>query len=79
MNEKPEYKGYRADLEIDFEGHVLHGKIYGISDLVTFESETVDGIIREFHSAVDDYLDFCAEVGKVPNTPDDVLRVAENA
>lgn len=68
MREIPEYKGYNADIVIDFEGHVLHGKINGIGDLVTFESETVDGIVQEFHSAVDDYLEFCAEHGKVPET-----------
>ena len=69
MNTIPEYKGYNADVVIDFEGHVLHGKIDGISDLVTFESETVDGIVQEFHSAVDDYLEFCAEHGKEPEVP----------
>ena len=66
MNSIPEYKGYIADVSIDFEGHILHGKIDGIGDLVTFESETVDGIIREFHSAVDDYIDFCHQHGKEP-------------
>ena len=44
----------------------MHGKIDNIRDLVTFESDTVEGIIREFHSAVDDYLEFCQEVGKQP-------------
>lgn len=66
MNRLPEYKGYYADIVIDFEGHVLHGKIDGIGDLVTFESETVNGIVHEFHNAVDDYIDFCIEHGKEP-------------
>lgn len=69
MNNMPEYKGYYADIEIDFEDHILHGRIYGIRDLVTFESETVDGIVEEFHSAVDDYLEFCARLGDQPNEP----------
>ena len=67
MNDIPEYKGYYAHIEIDFEGHILHGKIDNIGDLVTFESDTVPGIISEFHSAVDDYIDFCHEVGKNPD------------
>lgn len=67
MNNIPEYKGYHANIEIDFEGHTLHGHIDNIRDLVTFESYTVEGIIREFHFAVDDYLDFCREVGKLPD------------
>ena len=69
MDNIPKYKGYCADIEIDFEDRILHGKIAGIRDLVTFESETVDGIVREFHSAVDDYLEFCARLEQLPNEP----------
>ena len=67
MNNVPEYKGYHTKIEIDFEEHNLHGHIDNIRDLVTFESDTVDGIIREFHSAVNDYLDFYHDAGKIPN------------
>ena len=45
---------------------MLVGKILGISDLVTFESEDAAGLKEEFESAVDDYLEFCKEVGKDP-------------
>ena len=45
---------------------VLRGKVEGINDLVTFESESAEEIEMEFHSAVDDYLAFCEEVGKEP-------------
>ena len=76
MNDIKEYKGYHAKIDIDFEGHVLHGKIDNIRDLVTFESETVDGIIREFHSAVDDYLEFCNAVGKQPDRSECVAEFA---
>ena len=78
MSNYLEYKGYWTNIEIDFESHVLHGRLEGIRDLVNFESETVDGIVREFHSAVDDYLEFCSEVGKQPNMPE-TLPVAEYA
>ena len=70
-----EYKGYWTNIEIDFESHVLHGRLEGIRDLVNFESETIDGIEREFHSAVDDYLEFCAELGDEPNVPMQLLMV----
>ena len=70
MNNILEYKGYYTRINIDFESHLLHGRIDGIRDLVNFESETVTGIVKEFHSAVDDYLDFCQEVGKSPNLPE---------
>lgn len=62
-----EYKGYWTNIEYSVEDKVLYGKIEGIDDLVTFESENAEDIEREFHSAVDDYLAFCKEVGKDPN------------
>ena len=61
-----EYKGYRARIEFDKETPLLHGKIEGISDLVNFESGSAAGIVKEFHNAVDDYLEFCREVNKKP-------------
>lgn len=45
---------------------VLRGKIEGINDLVDFECEDIKGIEKEFRAAVDDYLEFCKEVGKNP-------------
>ena len=66
MNNVLEYKGYYTVIKIDFERHQLYGKIEGISDLVNFMSDSLSGIEREFHSAVDDYLEFCDEVGKEP-------------
>lgn len=71
-----EYKGYHTNIEIDFENHSLYGKIEGISDLVNFESETIAGIEKEFHDAVDDYLDFCDAVGKIPESEKYVAEYA---
>lgn len=62
MSNRLEYKGYSTSIEIDFPSHLLYGKIEGIRDYVNFESESVEGIEREFRSAVDDYLEFLEEV-----------------
>lgn len=61
-----EYKGYHTAIEFDNDDFVLKGKIEGIKDLVYFESKDADSIEKEFHDAVDDYLEFCKEVGKTP-------------
>ena len=66
MKSYMEYKGYATKIEFDADAMLLHGKIEGINDLVTFESEDASQIEAEFHAAVDDYLDFCQEVGKRP-------------
>lgn len=62
-----EYKGYHTKVEFDAEGFVLRGKIEGINDLVNFECEDIKDVEKEFHEAVDDYLEFCKEVGKAPD------------
>ena len=62
-----QYKGYHARIEFDSEELVLRGKIEGIKDLVNFESASSSDIVQEFHAAVDDYLDFCRELGKEPD------------
>ena len=66
-NNMIEYKGYHSTVEFDAETYTLRGKIEGINDLVTFESRDVSSIELEFHNAVDDYLEFCKEVGKEPD------------
>lgn len=40
------------------------GDIINVSDLISFQGDTEYGIIREFNEAVDDYVSFCAEIGK---------------
>lgn len=60
------YKGYCATPEYRPDDQIIYGTILGISDLVDFYSESAKDIEEEFHKAVDDYLDFCMEVGKPP-------------
>lgn len=51
-----EYRGYYTTP--DFDGQIYFGKLEDISDLVTFESETLADFEREFKAAVEDYLTF---------------------
>lgn len=62
-----EYKGYFAKIEYSADDMVLCGKIEGIRDLVNFESSDPSRIEFEFHSAVDDYLELCEELGVSPD------------
>ena len=66
MKNVMEYKGYHTKIEFDAETRTLRGKIEGINDFVDFEAEDISNVENEFHSAVDDYLEFCKEVGKSP-------------
>ena len=60
------YKGYTAQPEYSDEDSIFYGKILGIKDMVYFQSDSAKDIEKEFHEAVDDYLEFCAEVSKEP-------------
>lgn len=62
-----EYKGYHTKIEYDSKECILTGKIEGINDLVNFECENLKDVEKEFHEAVDAYLEFCKEVGKKPD------------
>ena len=60
------YKGYSAKPEYSAADRVFYGTVLGIDDLVDFQSESAKDLEDEFHRAVDNYLTFCAEIGKSP-------------
>ena len=57
------YKGYFGS--INKEQDICWGKCLMISDVVIYEAESEEGLIKEFKLAVEDYLLTCEEVGKV--------------
>ncbi len=60
------YKEFIASIHYSSEDDVFYGKIEGIDDLVTFESDNVKGLKDAFRNAVHDYLALCSEAGKTP-------------
>ena len=62
-----EYKGYYTKIRYVAESGSVRGVIEGIRDYVDFETEDLNRVEEEFHAAVDDYLEFCEEVGKTPD------------
>ena len=64
-----EYKGYIAKVELDAEARVFHGEVINMRDIVTFEADCVDDLLKEYHLSVDDYLDYCEELGEDPAKP----------
>jgi predicted HicB family RNase H-like nuclease len=63
------HKGYIAKIEFDEDDKVLHGRILGIRDVITFEADSVDGAIAAFKESVDEYLAYCEERNKEPEKP----------
>ena len=64
-----EYKGYTAQIEIDETAGILFAKVLDIKDTITFQGNTVKELEQEFHNSVDDYLEWCDELGEKPNKP----------
>lgn len=64
-----EYKGYTGVFEFDPSIDAFHGRIVGLQDVVTFQGRSLDELRREMAESVEDYLEFCAEVGKGPERP----------
>ena len=66
-----QYKGYAAEVEFDDSVGRLHGRVVnsGAYSIATFEATDVEGIRREFHRSIDEYLKSCEEDGIEPRRP----------
>ena len=63
------YRDYVGSVEFSETDSVFHGKVVGIKSLISFEGDSVDTLVKDFHHAVDEYFEFCAETGKQPEKP----------
>lgn len=63
------YNGYQGSVETSVADNVLHGKVLFISDLVTYEAETLAQLKQAFNDAVNDYIETCQSAGKKPEKP----------
>lgn len=60
------YKGYIARIEIDVDAQLLHGRVIGLKDVISFSGLTVEEATRSFHNAIDSYLAFCNQMKVSP-------------
>lgn len=67
MADNLDHKGYFGSVEYSSGDGLLHGKVIGINDLVTYEGRSVKELKEAFEESVEDYLDTCKELGKEPN------------
>lgn len=64
-----QYKGYSGRFEYDDEAEIFHGEVIGLRDVITFQGITVEEIKQAFKESVDDYIDFCVQLGQTPEKP----------
>jgi predicted HicB family RNase H-like nuclease len=69
MSQTMEYKGYSGSVLYSAADKLLHGRVVGIRDAITYEGTNVRSLEKNFKAAVDEYLRFCKEENKTPDTP----------
>lgn len=69
MASKLFHRGYEGSVNISTDDEMLHGRVIGIRDTISYGGTTVKTLTKNFRDAVDEYLRFCDETGKAPDTP----------
>jgi predicted HicB family RNase H-like nuclease len=65
-----EYKGYTGQITaVDEKQGLIHGRVAGITDVITFEGGSLEDLMQAFHDSVDDYVDFCGARKESPEKP----------
>ena len=59
-----EYRGYFGSIEYEPEDKLHYGSLLNIDDFVSYHADNIIDLEKQFHNAVDDYIEFCKEVGK---------------
>ena len=69
MKNTMKYKEYLGSVEFSEEDGVFFGKVQGIRSLISYEGTTARELIRDFHEAVDEYLELCEKNEETPEVP----------
>ena len=60
------YKGYKASIFFDEDDRIFVGEVFGVSDSLNFHGTSIDELEESFHDCIDNYLMYCAQIGKEP-------------
>ena len=60
------YNGYTAVISYDADDRIFVGEVIGTSDSLSFHGNTPDELEESFKNCINNYLKFCAQVGKKP-------------
>lgn len=58
------YKGYIGSIDFDPQDKIHYGEILDIDDFVNYQAENIIELHKEFHKAVDDYIEFKEMINK---------------
>ena len=60
-----EYRNFLGSVEYSAEDKCYHGKVYDIDDLILYEGESMEDLMRDFRKAIDDYTEKSAETSRM--------------
>jgi predicted HicB family RNase H-like nuclease len=63
------YQGYLGKFDYDPQTKSFHGRVLNIQDIVTFAGHSIEELEQALQDSVEDYIEFCREVGKEPDKP----------
>jgi len=70
MKNSMQYKGFTGNVQFDADEMLFYGRVLGLKKaIIAYEGKTVDELVKDFQTGVDDYLDMCAEEGIEPEKP----------
>lgn len=58
-----------ATVEYDADAQLFHGEVVNLRSVVTFQGRSVEELQTAFADSIDDYVDFCRQLGKEPEQP----------
>jgi predicted HicB family RNase H-like nuclease len=64
-----QYKEYTGFFEFEPDDEMFHGTVVGIRDVVHFCGSSVVELKTALADSVEDYLEFCKNIGKAPEKP----------
>lgn len=56
-------------MEYSAEDNCLVGRVLNIHDIISFEGQSIKEAEKDFHNAIDQYVEDCWETGKEPDKP----------
>lgn len=65
-----EYKGYLGSVEYSDSDKCMYGRVIGMTeDFITYEGSDMESLEKDFHDAVDFYIENCKMRGVQPKRP----------
>lgn len=64
INTVYKYKGFKTIFHFSKDDNIFYGSLENIQDSVSFDGHNLIEVYQMFINAVEDYLDFCKELGK---------------